>query len=112
MQAPALADPVVLFSGQLDTQRVSVMLMEEREGICIYSSDVGPKLERYFGQTEMETYLIVGPGHYAALATALGVAVDQVMPELAKRYMGDSAATSHWRQFLGDHDIPHEFHLV
>jgi hypothetical protein len=102
----------VLFKGRLDTQDVMVWLTDGQNGICLMSHDMGPMLERFFGEDEIETFLLIANDTRPALASALGVETEAVFAELARRYDGDSAATTNLRSFLDENDIPYEFHLT
>lgn len=106
-------EEIVLFGGQLDTQSVLVWL-ERRPGggIGLLSHDMGSGLESPFGSSEIETFLEIDPEQLAALATALGDATADPMTLVAARYDGDSMATTHLRELLAEHDIPHRFSVV
>jgi hypothetical protein len=103
---------IVLFSGTLGTQSVRVWLEDRGGGIALLSHDIGPGLERAFGTDEIETFLEVDATDVPSLAVALGHAGADPIPLLAARYRGDSMATSHLRQLLTEHGIPHRFFVV
>ena len=102
----------VLFDGQLRTQRVRVWLEWRGGGIAVLSHDIGPALECAFGTDDIETFLEIDAPHVPALAAALGEGSADAMELLADRYRGDSAATTHLRELLAEHGIPHRFSVV
>ena len=106
-----MAEEIVLFGGRLGTQSVRVWLEDRGGRIALLSHDIGPGLERAFGTDEIETFLEIDADHLAALATAHDATADP-MTLLATRYGGDSMATSHLRELLAEHDIPHRFNVV
>jgi hypothetical protein len=109
---------VVLFSGRLGTQSVRVWLESHGSGITLLSHDLGPALESAFGSDEIETFLLVEPPHVEALTAALRA--ERIDPAsstdpislLAEKYSGNSAATSHFRAWLTEHEIPYQFSVV
>ncbi len=101
-----------LFDGQLGTQRVRVWLERRGSGIAVLSHDMGPALESAFGTDEIETFLEIDAADVPAMAAALGGGSADPMQLLVDRYRGDSAATSHLRQLLAEHGIPHRFSVV
>jgi hypothetical protein len=105
-------DEPVLFDGPLGTQSVRVWLERRGDGIALLSHDMGPGLERAFGTDEIETFLEIDAADLPALAAALGDATGDPIELLAARYHGDSMATTHLRQLLGEHDIPHRFSVI
>ncbi len=108
-RSPELA----LFGGELGTQRLRVWLERTaRGGIALLSHDIGPGLEHAFGTGELETFLEIDAADLPALAAALGHAGADPMPLLATRYRGDSMATTHLRELLAAHDIPHQFSVI
>ena len=107
-----MAEEIVLFGGQLGTQSVRVWLEDRGGGIALLSHDIGPALESAFGSGDIETFLEIDVADVSRLAAALGHAGADPMPLLAARYQGDSMATSHLRQLLTDHGIPHRFFVV
>ncbi len=102
----------VLFDRQLGTQRVRVWLERRGGGIAVLSHEIGPALEFAFGTDEIETFLEIDAADTPALAAALGGGPADPMQLLVDRYRGDSAATSHLRQLLAEHGIPHRFSVV
>ena len=52
-------DEIVLFAGEIGAQRVRVWLEPANGGFMLNSHDIGPGLERFFGDTEIETYLTI-----------------------------------------------------
>jgi hypothetical protein len=76
------------------------------------ADDVGPKLERAFGDDEIETYLEIDAADLPALSAALGEATADPMTLLAERYRDDTMATTHLRELLAEHKVPHRFNLV
>jgi hypothetical protein len=110
---PMTTDEIVLFGGQLDTQRVRVWLQRRADGgIALLSHDIGPKLEFAFGTDEIETFLEIEAAQLPALAAALGDPAADPIALLASRYAGDSMATTHLRELLAEHDIPHRFSVI
>ena len=106
-------EEIVLFAGRIDTQRVRVWLERSADGgITLLSHDIGPGLERFFGDDEIETFLEIDADQLPALAAALGDASADPMSLLATRYHDDSMATTHLRELLAEHDIPHRFSVV
>ena len=106
-------EEIVLFEDRIDTQRVRVWLERTAAGgIMLLSHDIGPKLERVFGDDEIETYLEIDAADLPALAAALGDATADPMTLLAARYRDDTMATTHLRELLAEHDIPHRFNMV
>ena len=105
---------IVLFSGEIGTQRVRVCLEPADGGFMLNSHDIGPGLERFFGDTEIETYLTVRAEQLPRLAELLGSGstTEEVMQALAGRYRDDSAATTHPRTLLDEDGVPYEFNLV
>ncbi len=106
-------EEIVLFAERIDTQRVCVWLERTPAGgIALLSHDIGPRLEHAFGTDEIETFLEIDAARLPALAAALGEATADPMTLLATRYRGDSMATTHLRELLAEHDIPHRFSVV
>lgn len=106
-------EKIVLFDERIDTQRVHVWLERAPDGgITLFSHDMGPKLERFFGDDEIETFLVIDATHLPALATALGDPAADPMALLATRYHDDSMATTHLRELLAEHHIPHRFSVI
>ena len=105
-------DEIVLFGGRLGTQSVRVWLECRGGGIGLLSHDIGPGLEHAFGKDEIETFLEIDAAELGSLTAALGDASGDPMKLLAARYQGDSAATSHLRQLLSEHGIPHRFNVI
>ena len=104
---------LTLFRGELGTQRVHVWLERKADGgISLCSQDIGPGLERFFGEAELETFLEIDVAHLPVLAAALGDPDADPMNLLAARYQGDSMATTHLRELLAEHDIPHRFSVI
>jgi hypothetical protein len=113
-----------LFDGRLGSQRVIVWLDDSGEGgIQLGSHDIGRGLEAAFGRDEIETYLTLGAVDVGIvvqrLATELGADVESFGTDvaaavslLARRYSGDSAATTHLRLWLDQHLIPYEFNVL
>jgi hypothetical protein len=67
---------------------------------------------RVFGTDELETFLEIDAAHLPALGAALGDAAADPMALLAERYRDDSMATTHLRELLAEHDIPHRFSVI
>ena len=107
-----MAEEIVLFGGRLGTQTVRVWLERRPGGIALLSHDIGPGLESPFGSGDIETFLEIDAADLPRLAAALGHAGADPMPLLAARYQGDSMATSHLRQLLTEHGIPHRFSVI
>ncbi len=103
---------VVLFDGSLGSQHVRVWLERRGGGIVLLSHDIGSALERSFGTDEMETFLEIDAAHVQALCSVLGDPGGDPIQQLADRYRGDSATTSHLRELLAEHAIPHRFTIV
>lgn len=108
-----MTEETVLFSGELGTQRVRVWLQPEGGGVALNSHDIGPGLEPFFGEDEIETFLTIRPTQLAQLARLLGCPPDagEVIAALVDRYRGDSAATTHLRALLDEHGIAYDFHI-
>ncbi len=107
-----MTDEIVLFGGQLGTQSVRVWLERRGDGIVLMSHDIGSGLESPFGSSEIETFLEIAAADLPSLAAALGDATGEPMELLAERYQGDSMATTHLRELLSEHGIPHQFHVI
>jgi len=107
-----MTEEIVLFGGQLGTQSVRVWLERRAGGIALLSHDMGSGLEAAFGTDEIETFLEVDAADLPALAVALGHAGADPLPLLAARHRGDSMATSHLRELLSEHGIPHRFFVT
>jgi hypothetical protein len=105
---------IVLFSGQLGTQRVRVWLQPEGGGVALNSHDIGPGLEPFFGEDEIETFLAIGPAQLPQLAGLLGCepGVEEVLLALEDRYRGESSATTRLRAMLDEHGIAYDFHAI
>ena len=103
---------IVLFDGRLGTQSVRVWLESRGGGIALLSHDIGPGLEHAFGTDDLETFLEIDATELRSLAAALSDATGDPMQLLAERYQGDSAATSHLRQLMSQHGIPHQFSVI
>ena len=103
---------IVLFGGSLGTQSVRVWLERRDGGIALMSHDIGSGLESPFGSSEIETFLRIGDADLPALAAALGEPSGDPMEVLAERYRGNSMATTHLRELLSQHGIPHRFHVI
>ena len=102
----------VLFDGRLGTQRIRVWLERRGDGIALLSHDIGSALVFAFLTDELESVLEIDAAHTRALAAALRGGPADAMQLLANRYRGDSAATTHLRQLLAEHGIPHRVSLV
>ena len=107
-------DEIVLFADEIGAQRVRVWLEPADGGFMLNSHDIGPGLERFFGDTEIETYLTIRAEQVPKVAGVLscGPTLEDVMSTLANRYRGDSAATTHLRALLDEHGVPYEFNIV
>ena len=107
-------DEIVLFADEIGAQRVRVWLEPADGGFMLNSHDIGPGLERFFGDTEIETYLTVRADQVAKVAQVLasGPTLDEVVTALTDRYRGDSAATTHLRALLDEHGVSYEFNIV
>jgi hypothetical protein len=68
--------------------------------------------ERVMTTDELETFLEIDAAHLPALGAALGDAAADPMALLAERYRDDSMATTHLRELLAEHDIPHRFSVI
>jgi len=109
-----MGKPTVLFDGRTGTQSVHVWL-EWRDGdLLLGSQELGPALEPYFGESEIETFLTVKAAQVPKLARALGCRPTKrsIKAAVVDRYHGDSAATSHLSAFLKEHDIRHEYFVI
>ena len=100
---------VVLFDGALGSQHVRVWLERRGGGIALLSHDIGPALERGLGTDDLETFLEIRAAHVDTLCSLLGDPAGDPIQLLADRYRGDSATTSHLRELLAEHAIPHRF---
>jgi hypothetical protein len=109
-----LAGETVLFQGPIGTQRVRVWLEPTETGISLQSHDIGPALERIFGDTEIETYLNIDGEQLPRLASALKTDATPaaVIEALAIRYRDHSAATTELRGWLDELGIPYRFNIV
>lgn len=107
-----MTDEVVLFDGRLGTESVRIWLERHAGGITLLSHDIGPGLQRHFGSDDLETFLEIDAVDLSLLATALGDATGEPMELLAERYQGDSMATTHLRELLSEHAIPHRFSVI
>ena len=116
-------DRVTLFDGRLDKERVVVWLEPSGNGgILLASHDIGPGVEQAFVTDDLETFLTIAPTQVGRVRQALSVELgeaetagtdaDAALNLLARRYAGDSAATSHLRLWLDEHLIPYEFQMV
>jgi hypothetical protein len=107
-------DEIVLFSGQLGTQRVRVWLQPEGGGVALNSHDIGPGLQAFFGEDEIETFLTIGPAQVPPLARVLGCepGVNEVLRALEDRYRGESSATTQLRALLDEHGIAYDFQVI
>ena len=91
-------------------------------GILLTSHDIGPGVEQAFGTDDLETFLTIAPTQVGRVRQALSVEFDEAetagtdadaaLNLLARRYAGDSAATSHLRLWLEEQLIPYEFRMV
>jgi hypothetical protein len=110
----AVTNETVLFSGEIGTQRVRVWLEWQGDDLQLLSHDIGPGLERFFGDDEIETYLTVKAAQLPELARALGCPADpaSIQTALMDRYRDDAAATTHLRAFLEDAGIPYDFFVT
>ena len=109
-----MGKPTVLFDGRIGTQSVHVWL-EWRDGdLLLGSQELGPALEPYFGESEIETFLTVKAAQLPKLARALGCRPTKRSIEAAmvERYRGDSSATSHLTALLAENAIPYEFYSI
>lgn len=110
-----MTEEIVLFAGEIGTQRVRVWLQPAEDGgFMVNSHDIGPGLERFFGDTEIETYLTVRAEQLPQVAQVLACrpTLEEILAALVDRYLGDSAATTHLRAVLDEHGVPYEFNLV
>jgi hypothetical protein len=110
-----MTEEIVLFAGEIGTQRVRVWLEPaEGGGFMLNSHDIGPGLERFFGDTEIETFLTVRAEQLPKVAQVLGSGptLQDVLAAVVDRYRGDSAATTHLRAVLDEHGVPYEFSLL
>ena len=105
-------DEIVLFGGRLGTQSVRVWLERRGGGIVLLSHDIGPGLESPFGSSDIETFLEIDAAALPSLTAALGDPAGDAMQLLAEQYQGDSMATTHLRELLSEHDIPHRFIVI
>jgi hypothetical protein len=53
-------DEIILFAGEIGAQRVRVWLEPADGGFMLNSHDIGPGLERFFGDTEIREVRIAG----------------------------------------------------
>jgi hypothetical protein len=110
-----MTEEIVLYGGDIGSQRVRVWLQPTTDGgFMLNSHDIGPGLEGFFGDTEIETYLIVRAEQLPKVAEILacGPTLQHVMAALVDRYRGDSAATTHLRAVLDKHGVAYEFSLL
>jgi hypothetical protein len=111
----------VLFSGREGSERVVVELRRSADGgVVLESQSIGPMAARIFGDDEVESFLTIPAAEVARVVALLrpgtrGVAGDDLSDALrllTDRYAGDSAATTHLRQWLDAHGIAYEFFVT
>ncbi len=114
MVATFMGKPTVLFDGTIGTQSVHVWLEWRGGDMLLSSQELGPALEPYFGEAEIEVFLTVEAAQLPQVARALGCRSTprSIEAAMVERFRGDSSATSHLMALVAENAIPYEFYSV
>lgn len=84
--------------------RREVRLLDDGS-VRIEGHDIGPGVERFFGDNEYEFARSLPPSSVAKLLRALGIADDDLLPALRSRF----ATTAELEAYVSEHDIDSDF---
>lgn len=89
----------LLFKEDGDESRIVSLSCQDDGSIRLYTSDVGPTAERFWGSDEYEFWVTIAPDSIADLAFAL----------LKERFSGKSKAVDELREFCERNGVKHSF---